>query len=421
MILPITKESALAKKYSLEQKIYWLDYNKVIKLTYWDKKNKYWILPPSCWPNNIEYHDIAPEWLYPEQEEAVRWRTWQRWYLVCSWTWTGKTRIMLGLALRSTKPCIFIMPTLEICKNLINSMSTPWTLVQWTMKSIPEWHLVMHQKTFKLNAKQLNWKYNLILDEVHHSSKDLRDLLIQRHWAIMWVTATPSRDEFEEEWFKLFFGHIHKTWLESLPVKVTCIKRKTSYPIPDDAQTIDFRLYTQLIQNDADYRRDTVKLIHHMYEKHKRVIVFYESVAEVETMKYILKDLNLFVVTGDYRTINNTSQHIKDNNINQFIIIWTKQCLTEWFDVPNLMVWIVTFHMGTDRVFYQMAWRVCRRYEGKTHWYLIYTSQRVTLTPVKAYKTTNSQVHKRAESRGYEHSYFEHVSLMQVLESKKEK
>lgn len=421
MILPRTKDKNIAQKYSLEQVVYGLDYKKVVKLTYWDKKNKERILPPSCWPDTISYNDICPDWLYPEQKQAVEGWKWQRWYIICSWTWSGKTRMMIWLAMRSKIPCIFIMPSLEICKNLINTIDTLCTLIQWSIKDIPDWHLVMHQKTFKINASKLQWKYNIIIDELHHSSKDLRDILIQWQWAILWVTATPSRDEFEKNWFELFFWTIHNTWLESLPVKVTCIKRKVSYDIPPDAQSIDFRFYTQLIKNDQEYKKETLALIHHVYHKHKRVIVFYESIDEVNQAEQEIKCKNLFVVTWDNRTVQNTSQHIKDEKLDSFIIIWTKQCLSEWFDVPNLMVWIVTFHMGTDRVFYQMAWRVCRRHEWKTHWYLIYTSQKITLKPLKSYKTTNSKVHIRAQERKYDHSYFEGAQLMQVLESKKEK
>lgn len=711
-----TRSKMIADKFKQTFTIPWKDFQWVVNLSFYDRSRKLWRLPPSQW-TACEYNECCPEWLRPEQALAVQWWTGQKWYMITSWTWTGKTRMMIALALRSITNVIFVTPSNEISKNLKASLENFWligTVVQWQVTWNEQWYLIMHQKSFKLNASRLDgmiiidecfaawtlvdWKqiekikiwdyvrtYNhtlncvqykkvlhcfkkrpiwslikinysnwrslittpehpfrngveyttkkdidmmlyiikdyyeniymqsmsiifwsfkrfleiqfkektyLLLDNMfkwisfknlfwndvknkqkicisknedkesnaqhwyknqsvrvfkkdmtqatntmrqlktinrpssqtcfstlrsrmwiyykyalmkvwmianslqgryskwkfddsywswlieslsnitsrsrqkenwifkiegvesieileqtsdgtfwwmcpdgyvynvetednhnyfvwdwilvhncHHISQSLREELILWEWPIIWVTATPSRNEFELTWFQMFFGNIHNTWLESLPVDIWECTYKWVYSLEEIPDKIDFQFYKNVLLQDKTLETEMLKLIDATHKRFKKIIVFFDSVESANYYYNTVNITNKFLVTWSKRTEKDLSKHLKESELSDFIILWTRWCLSEWFDVPDLLAGIVTFHLWTDRMFYQMAWRVSRMFPWKTNWYLIYLKPKIWIKWYKKTKTLNSKVKKRASERNYKHSSFDLLSL----------
>lgn len=218
---------------------------------------------------------------------------------------------------------------------------------------------------------------DVLVHNCHHLSELKRWEIQMRRWPIVWLTATPIRKDFGPEGFEMIFGTLHDTGAESLPVKVYFDKCETKYTAeeayeltkhlaPDSTQK-----RRELLYSNAHRNKRIVDLSIGAYNKHNKVIVFTDRKTHLEIIVSMLEESWCqHIVTLHWGT--KKKKFYEDiAKMDKYIIVCTIQCAWEWLNLPDLMVWVCAFNTTDYKTTRQMVWRVRRKSDGKTHWYMI--------------------------------------------------
>lgn len=359
---------------------------------YWDPDNPRDLALNKAWALVI-LDQIADE-LYDYQFKAVEaminsvWSTYG--WLIVSDTGTWKTRMIRALAKCMERPIVFVTPNITIQTNAVNSFAERWMElipINWAQDEIdPTKSYACHYKTLDMNYDKLNdWNRILICDEAHICPCDtlLRAICLWRNddprTCVFWVTATPYRQEFKEDGFKLIFGTMFDTWAKALPLHVIRIKTNRNYDVDYmmkckwDLSSDSYEIYRNMLNND-ERRTNTIKnMALKCYHKNEngKILIFCDRVEYAEHLYDLIKseiwqDAYLHI----WRTSKQDLQKSLANK-KQYIIVWTVGCCGEWLDLPALTTWILTFNTSNQKVIAQIAWRMRRKAEGKEYWFLI--------------------------------------------------
>lgn len=346
---------------------------KYIKLYYYDKETKRYYLPWSAYElDTIKMGKYTPEYepWKPMDEyqiqaiEAVKkYKT--KWLLLRSWEGTGKSSITRAIAewLHNAWQKVVVITSVKD--------------IEIDLKEEIPYAEVMCMPTFTKRYDELNdWAF-LIFDEWHHTSQKKIAELAMWKWRFILSTASPDRaNEYGRDWFQILTWTIHETHAEALPIKVFYKKLNTMYTLDRAAKIVED------LPEDSPQRRQRflayseerneliVKYAIDAYKKHGKVLValnyvnhawyIYNKIAEK------VDDVLLYTWKVNKKKIKS---EIKTND--KYIIVCTIWVVKEWFNVKDLMVWILWLDVSSYTRYRQFAWRMRRRFEWKTHWYLI--------------------------------------------------
>ena len=359
---------------------------------YWDPEKPRDLSLLTAWPLCI-LDDIAGE-LYDYQFKAVESMINSiqstSWWLIVSDTWTWKTRMIRALAKCMERPIVFVTPNITIQTNAVNSFAErgmeliPINGLQEDID--PEKSYACHYKTLDMNYDKLNdWRRILICDEAHICPCDtlLRAICLWRNdnerTCVFWVTATPYRQEFKQDGFKLIFGTMFETWAKALPMHVIRLKRNRSYTVDYmmqckwDLSSESYEIYRNMLNNDEDRTQEIIDMALKCYHKNEswKILIFCDRVEYAEKLyekikSEIWQDAILHIGKTSKQDLQKSLEKSK-----QYIIVWTVGCCGEWLDLPALTTWILTFNTSNQKVIAQIAWRMRRNFEGKEYWFLI--------------------------------------------------
>lgn len=338
--------------------------------------------------------DTLADELYDYQFKAVEamintiWTTYG--WLIVSDTGTGKTRMIRALAKCMERPIVFVTPNITIQTNAVNSFAErgmELIPINWLQDEIdPTKSYACHYKTLDMNYDKLNdWHRILICDEAHICPCDtlLRAICLWRNdeprTCVFWVTATPYRQEFKQDWFIKIFWTMYETWAKALPLHVIRLKRNRSYDVSYmmkckwDLPTDSYEIYRNMLNNDEARTQEIVDMALKCYHKGEnwKVLIFTDRVEYAKHLyeiieKEIWQDARLHIWETSKQDLQNSLAKSK-----QYIIVWTVGCCWEWLDLPALTTWILTFNTSNQKVLAQVAWRMRRNFEGKEYWFLI--------------------------------------------------
>ena len=347
-----------------------------------------------AWPLAI-LDDIAGE-LYDYQYKAIEaminsiWSTYG--WLIVSDTWTWKTRMIWWLTKCMEKPIVFVTPNITIQTNAVNSFAERWMELipingaQEIWSIDPNKSYACHYKTLDMNYDQLNdWNRILICDEAHICPCDtlLRAICLWRNdtpkTCVFWVTATPYRQEFKEDGFKLIFWTMFNTWAKALPLHVIRLKRNREYTVQYmmdckwDLSSDSYEIYRNMLNNDEDRTQEIIDMALKCYHKNEegKILIFCDRVEYAENL---YEKIKIKIWQDAILHIGKTSKQDLQKSLankKQYVIVWTVGCCGEWLDLPALTTWILTFNTSNQKVLAQIAWRMRRNFPGKEYWFLI--------------------------------------------------
>lgn len=384
---------------------------------FYNKYQWYYLLPPSQWfvktKHKLEIKNS--EWLYDRQKEAITdvldlYNRWQKSCFVVSGTGTGKWH-MLPCMVNSMKPLrvIVLAPSDVVGVRLMDDLH----MAKYVRgkKILKENHdvVVTLYKTFVNYIDDLKNRYDVvIIDEWHHTAGQLEESLYRWKGFICWMSATPYRNDFDNEGFKMFFWNIIDTEKKALPIKV--FRHQFVYDYSDqeviDAlwglPTTSPEVYRRLIINNKKRYEELVLMIENIEEKwFKNFIVFsdrLEHIARIyEELSTSFPNKHIVVIKweSDVLGIMNELKWKHD-----FIIIGSNSVVKEGMNVPQLEVWILfvsaVFKWGLD----QMAWRVNRVYGDKEFWYFVDFQDEITIMGTKPKKLWVYSRHKAYKEFG---------------------
>lgn len=384
--LALTKERSEAWLYRIKDQDPFSQNNwyiKFINFYTYNKTDREYILPASLskpidmnLPINVDMWDIN---LYPKQSQVISKlefdiMMWDKTWMIVSDTWTWKSYMILWLINLLKQKTVVVVPNIAIAEWLLKKFQWHCDVDIIVAKDIdkkdPDVAIVVVQSFNKIYNK-LNKRYSvLLLDECHKLPKTRIAQLNNWYWKfICWLTATPQRKEFWIDWFKIMYKNIYNTWLKSLPIKIFHYTYKYDYSIKEimeaqkwyapDSPEIQRRLYI----NNRDRLVHLWWVIKSLREKwFKRFIIFTDRVDHATKIKEYLWEGYLMTWA-----IKNKEYFDKE----EYIIIWLTQCVWEWFDLPELEVWILFMSTRWINTVEQTAWRIKRKDGKKEFWYYV--------------------------------------------------
>jgi superfamily II DNA or RNA helicase len=236
---------------------------------------------------------------------------------------------------------------------------------------------VMCMPTFTNRYEELNDGAFLIFDEWHHTSaKKIGELCMWKGRFIL-STASPDRaNEYGEDWFRILTGTIHETNTEALPIKVYYKDLKSSFDleyaqrIVEDLPEDSPQRRQKLLAYSPERNKLIIQYAVDAYKKHGKVLVATNYVNHAQYLyTEILKkvdDVLLYTWTTNRKKIKASLKEMK-----RYILVCTIGVVKEWFNVKDLMVGILGLDVSSYTRYRQFAWRMRRKFDGKTHWYLI--------------------------------------------------
>lgn len=347
-----------------------------------------------AWP--LAILDTIADELYDYQFKAIEaminsiWSTYG--WLIVSDTGTWKTRMIWWLTKCMERPIVFVTPNITIQTNAVNSFAERWMElipINWAQElwSIdPTKSYACHYKTLDMNYDQLNdWNRILICDEAHICPCDtlLRAICLWRNddprTCVFGVTATPYRQEFKQDGFKLIFGTMFETWAKALPLHVIRLKRLRQYDVNYmmeckwDLSSDSYEIYRNMLNNDEHRTQEIIDMALKCYHKNEswKVLIFCDR---VEYAQSLYEKIKSEIWQDAVLHIGKTSKQDLQNSLaksKQYIIVWTVGCCWEWLDLPALTTWILTFNTSNQKVIAQVAWRMRRNFPWKEYWFLI--------------------------------------------------
>lgn len=375
---------------------------------YWDHKNPRSESLDTTWClarlDMINEQWMLRDYQFEAVEEMLKTIDSTQWWLIVSWTWTWKTRMIRALIKSLEKPVVLVVPNNVVWDNADESFEDLWFDIEhihWKQDKIdPNKSYVCHYSTLELNYEELNdWNRVLILDEAHMSpcSTLLKSICLWRadepRTCVFWVTATPYRAEFWEEWFVKLFWYIYDTKQEALPVNVLCIKKTREYDLEYAMKCQEWlssdspEIRNKILNNDSWRTKEIIDMAlrcyHRKWEETWKVIVF---VNRTEFAKELYSQIKKEIWQDAYLLIWETSnQDIKKSvaKLNQYIIVANVKCAGEWLDIPALDTWILTFITKDKKSLAQMAWRVRRASEWKSCGYFIDFMDTIKVWPTR--------------------------------------
>ena len=330
-----------------------------------------------------DYQFKAVEAMIKTQNSTYGW-------LIVSDTGTWKTRMIRALAKCMERPIVFVTPNITIQTNAVNSFAErgmeliPINGLQDEID--PEKSYACHYKTLDMNYDKLNdWHRILICDEAHICPCDtlLRAICLWRNdeprTCVFWVTATPYRQEFKEDGFKLIFWTMFNTWAKALPLHIIRLKRNRSYTVDYmmeckwDLPSDSYEIYRNMLNNDEQRTQEIIDMALKCYHKWEswKVLIFCDRVEYAKMLYWkieskIWQHARLHIWDTSKQDLQKSLE-----NVQQYIIVWTVGCCGEWLDLPALTTWILTFNTSNKKVLAQIAWRMRRNFPWKEYWFLI--------------------------------------------------
>ena len=336
-------------------------------------------------------------------------------WLIVSDTGTWKTRMIWWLAKCLEKPIVFVTPNLTLQNNAVNSFEERWMElipINWAQKPWdidPTKSYVCHYKTLDMNYDELNdWNRILICDEAHMCPCEtlLRAICLWRNdnpkTCVFGVTATPYRQEFWEDWFKLIFWTMFDTRAKALPLHVIRVRRKREYTTEYAMECSEWlpsespEIYRNMLNNDEQRTQEIVDMALKCYHKNEsgKILIFTDRVDYAKTLyekikSKIWQDAWLHIWETSKQDLQKSLANVK-----QYIIVWSVWCCWEGLDLPALTTWILTFNTTNKKSIAQIAWRMRRKFEWKEYGFLI---DYADVIKVWGWKSYNGWASKRAK------------------------
>lgn len=304
--------------------------------------------------------------------------------LVISWEWTGKTIMMLQLALTSQHKTIIVVPSVAISEWFKKTRERFWPtnrkisfVTAWSYNyAVDNDIVVMTHVSFNMLYDIVNKNYwMLIIDECDLLPKTRIEQLIMRAGNYFGFTATPKRKEFWIEWFQMLFGPSINTNIQSLPVTVY------KYLYEHDYTYDDFVKYCSDIASDSPevYRRltcnnsDRTSKLHDIIQKtkHTKYIIFSDRSQHIQDIITFLQSKwyhNIFQL--DWST-NKKKFFESIAGLDNYIIVANTRSGWRWFDLPSIECWILFTSTSWENTVRQSSWRSRREDWNKTIWYYV--------------------------------------------------
>jgi len=397
--IPYTTDKMFAEKFKVEDNtpIHFIkneSYKKYLQIHWsWKKFYKkiwsYFVLPPSEWSNKRKEHAwiYLDDNLFDRQKELIKemvsiYDSWKKSCFVVSGTGTGKWHIIPSL-LKSFEwlKILILAPNNVVWDRLMDDINDVAVYARGKkIKEVDNDIVLTLYKTFNLYFDYLNWKFDMvIIDEWHHLWWQMEDNLYTWKSFICWMSATPYRNEYNEEWFKMFFWNIIDTEKQALPVKVFEHKFKYEYSSEDVIKASEWlpttspEIYRRLIIENKKRFEELVLMIDNIETKwFKNYIIFSDRLEHIDRLENLLKKefTNKHVQVIKWKTdVLNVMKELK--NKQDIIIIWSTSVVKEWMNIPQLEIGILFTSASFKWWLDQMAWRVRRFYWDKQYWYFI--------------------------------------------------
>lgn len=311
---------------------------------------------------------------------------WLRWYqlesvlytkdyystLLVSWTGTGKSHMIKWLC--------------ELYKDYEIIVLAPKLKVLQTLKPKLEWYKITLISTamFSRHYDRFNKEWTiLIMDEIQHmSKKKIDEFNMRKGYKIIWLTATPQRQNFWREWFNYIFQWYFDTEQQALPVTVWTFSHTISIWVKDL-----LKLSEWLAPDSPELRRRVALWDDQRYEvlynlltnfSSKRVIVFVDRIEIMKKAQAYFESKWKLVYTV-YSENSNIPLENDLEKYTDYIIVAMTQCVQEWRDVPQLELWVLFYNTTWVNAIEQMVWRVRRYHWEKKSWLWIDFNDRIKL------------------------------------------
>ena len=406
-------------------------YTKYVNLFYYDKKNKVYWLPPVTWRDKkCEEHKI-------EVKEIIKLRelqqktidevsnmidNWIESVMAISEVGTWKSYMWLWFIKRFSRRTLVIVPNKTIwewwydkLKDYCDCKFMDWNQFRKSEK-LPD-VLVMHRQSVVNCWNQINWQYDLLIDDEWHHLSDTKKMLVNtwKWFAVISLTGTPERKDMNTEDFKLYYKRLYETWLKSLPVRVLTYKYHHVYSMKDWMKACEWynpesvEPVKALVNNNDDRYFHLKKIVKDLYYQCwlKRFIVFIDRIKAQEKVKELFP--NAYIINWD----SDKKKVIEEvKNKDEFLIIGMVTASGEGFDIPSIQCWILFYSTDYPVTLTQMAWRAKRFSEGKDCAYWVDFQHTAKIEP-NVYK--NFGYKKRLE--WYKEQWFQVMSLDEYIKS----
>ena len=293
-------------------------------------------------------------------------------------TGAGKTLFALSLMLEKKEPTLFLVNTLELANQAIESFSKHTNLTpdgigfigngKFSLKPIT---VGLHQTMARLSEEQmgmLNEHVGMVIaDEVHICpAKTYYNTLVSLDAKYKWgISATPRREDGLTR--AIFFAtgpliySVPESKLEDILIKPSVEVINTNYTFPLFS-TQDYQpMITDLSENTA---RNKLIIDKAKKYKGKAMVLLCSRVAQVEALKEGLGDQAVTLTSDVSKKIRKKVMeqlHAKEKNI----IISTYGLFSTGIDIPHLEVLLLCAPIKSEVKLRQAAGRLMRKAPGK--------------------------------------------------------
>lgn len=310
---------------------------------------------------------------------------WDHLYMIDSFIVNHNTKMVLWIIQTAGLPTILVVPNTAVRNVNVREISQFTSCIPWVGGETPTEKAnvyVMTSKTFNLVYEKVNGSFDILLiDESHRLPPTRVSQINQWKWCfVCWLTATPYRKEFSEEWFKMLFGEYFDTQKTALSMKIGVYRYERDYEMSEAISAAEGyapesnEILRNLVINDEKRMDALMDVMNKLWKLwYRRYIVFSDRVDHIEK----IYDRIAKSIPYTYHYYGSTSTEAKKKVEEEFhkqpywVIVGHPESCGEWFNVPSLEVAIMFTSTSWEGRIEQIAGRV-RRYSGeKNHWLLV--------------------------------------------------
>lgn len=331
--------------------------------------------------------DMSWVQLYDYQEKVVSeclflYDKGEKMCLINAPTGAWKTFIIAWILSKLQTKAIIVAPNTVLVKQLHKDYKNicDCQIQKWWKEILDNDILIMTSTTFNQIYQKINGEYGtLIIDESHRlPAKRIEQIVLWKGDFVVWLTATPVRNNMNEKWFEKFFGNYVETEITKrlekkvLPAIIYTIEYERDYTMREMIEASKWLapdspiIFQNLIANDRQKDIFIEKLLKRLYQKGiKDILVFTDRIDHCVRLTSHLKKSFDYVYEFRWETDKDTIIQSFDKTWG--IIVWLKSCCWEWFNIQKLQAGILAMSTSSEGRLVQMVWRSRREYWDKKY------------------------------------------------------
>lgn len=350
------------------------------------------------WAKNLikteskEYNriEISFNWTLKEIQEQALYHILINWGgLIDMKTWSWKSFLVMWIIDLYKTSTLIVVPTTKLLIEMKDKIKTFMNYDCWLRygkeKNIKDITIT----TSKSYLENDLWKFsNIIIDECDTNiSERLRAKLIMSDCDILvGMTWTPNRVELSTEDLELFFWPICSVWwYQEKPTETIQYVYRWTWEEECEFTWDCFAETRNLVILNEKRTKTIIEKLLEIKQKYNIMLILTDRVEECE----ILQSLIEWSVIIHWKTkLKDDNKHIETIRKDWWVIIWTRQKMWRWVDVPEIdcvcMVWAFKFKSAVI----QSIWRALRTFDGKNNIWVYFFSDTILKSQMYENKKT---------------------------------